>query len=65
MTPERASLSYFDAAVPTSGPVHPLAKVLGAIQRHRLGELRAPAMLAPKARPKGSATQPWVLGLAL
>src|SRR6266545_2955087 len=39
------------AAVPTSDPVHPLANVRGPIQRHRPGELRTPAMPAPKGPP--------------
>jgi hypothetical protein len=36
------------AAVPTSDPLHLLVEVRGAIQRHRPGELRPPAVLAPK-----------------
>jgi hypothetical protein len=39
------------AAVPAGNPVHPLVKVRGAVEGHRPGELRAPAMLAPKGPP--------------
>src|SRR5215218_3756605 len=39
------------AAVPTGDPVHPLVEVRGPVERHRLGELRAPAMLAAKGAP--------------
>ena len=53
---QAASLLDDLAAVPAGDPVHPFHEVRGPVQRHRLGELCPPAMLARKARPYPATT---------